>query len=130
MDAVTRASWSPRGIDAWYCGPAMDNYRCSYFYVPEHRSMRISGSYDLFPQHCTMPTFTPEQHAVEVQNELMEAVQKLPKRTRSKIVKALRKQLTAIPEIDSPPIDEEEAQRVGNTPEATISTLVPRHSQL
>ena len=92
--------------------------------------MRISGSYDLSPQHFIMPTFTPEQHAVEVRNELMEAVQKPPKRTRSKIVKALRKQLTAIPEIDSPPIDEEEAQRVGNTPEATISTLVPRHSQL
>ena len=57
----------------------------------------------------------------------MEAVQKLPKRTRSKIVKALRKQLTAIPEIDSPPTDEEEAQRVGNIPEVTTSTLVPRH---
>jgi len=97
VDAVTRASWGPRGIDAWYCGPAMDHYRCSYFYVPEHRSMRISGSFDLFPQHCIMPTFIPEQHTMEVKDELIEAVQKLSKRARTRVVKELEKETSSNP---------------------------------
>ena len=79
------------------------------FYIPEHRSMRISSSYDLSLQYCIMPTFTLEQHAVEIGNELMEAIENLPKRTRTKIIKALTKQLIAMPEIDRPPADEEEA---------------------
>jgi hypothetical protein len=36
---LTRTSWGPRGIDAWYCGPALDHYRCNHFYVPETRAM-------------------------------------------------------------------------------------------
>ena len=95
-DAVTRASWGPRGIDAWYCGPAMDYYRCCYFYVPEHRSMRISDSFDLFPQHCIMPTFTPEQHVREEKSELIEAMQKISTKTRTKLVKELTKKVTTI----------------------------------
>ena len=93
IDAVTRASWGPRGIDVWYCGPVLDHYRCGYVYVPEHRSMSISSSFDLFPQHCIMPTFTPEQHAREVQHELVEAIQKLPKKSKSKLLKGLSKKL-------------------------------------
>ena len=29
-----RTSWGPRAIDAWYCRPALDHYRCNNFYVP------------------------------------------------------------------------------------------------
>ncbi|KAL7523858.1 hypothetical protein ACHAWF_000698, partial [Thalassiosira exigua] len=43
-DAASRASWAPRGVDAWYCGPAMDHYRCCHFYVPETRGLRVSGT--------------------------------------------------------------------------------------
>ena len=50
-----RTSWGPRGTDAWYCGPVFDHYRNCHFYVPQTRSYRISGSFDLFPQHCMLP---------------------------------------------------------------------------
>ena len=87
-DAVTRTSWGPRGLDAWYCGPSFDHYRCSRFYVPEMRSTRTSGSYDLFPQHFIMPSFTQEQHAEEVNKELKESAFMLSKRARAKLVEA------------------------------------------
>eukprot|EP00804_Cyclotella_cryptica_P014650 CCRYP_012669-RA/>CCRYP_012669-RA protein AED:0.66 eAED:0.28 QI:0/0/0/0.66/0/0.33/3/0/1062 len=73
----TRTSWGPRGLGAWYCGPSLNHYRNAKFYVPETKAYRISGSYDLFPQHCILPTFTPDQHVQEVYTELFEAVQQL-----------------------------------------------------
>jgi hypothetical protein len=54
----TRTSWGYRGLDAWYCGPALDHYRNSRFFVPATKSYRMSGSFDLFPQHCILPTCT------------------------------------------------------------------------
>ncbi|KAL7426973.1 hypothetical protein ACHAXH_000515 [Discostella pseudostelligera] len=37
---LTRTSWGPRGIDAWYCGPALDHYRCNHFYSTSPRSRK------------------------------------------------------------------------------------------
>ena len=66
-----RTSWGPRAIDAWYCGPAMDHYRCSNFYVPETRSMRITATFELYPTHCSLPRVTPYEHTGIVFNELV-----------------------------------------------------------
>eukprot|EP00804_Cyclotella_cryptica_P025566 CCRYP_002810-RA/>CCRYP_002810-RA protein AED:0.33 eAED:0.33 QI:0/-1/0/1/-1/1/1/0/369 len=71
---TTRTSLGNRGLDAWYCGPAFDHYRNVKFYVPSTKAFRVSGLYDLFPQHCILPTLTPEQHAVEVHKELFESI--------------------------------------------------------
>ena len=70
-------SWGTRGIDVWYCGPSMDQYRNCILFIPETGSYRISGSFDLFSQHCLLPEFTPIQHTREVLAELTESVQKL-----------------------------------------------------
>ncbi|KAL7525922.1 hypothetical protein ACHAWF_002559, partial [Thalassiosira exigua] len=53
-DATSRASRAPRGIDAWYCGLAMDHYRCRHFYVPETRGLHVSWTYELHPHHCLL----------------------------------------------------------------------------
>ena len=34
LDPENRSSWGAQGLDAWYCGPAQDHYRCNIFYVP------------------------------------------------------------------------------------------------
>jgi hypothetical protein len=60
-DGNTRESWASRGMDAFYLGPAKDHYRCDNYYVPETRAYRISGSTELFPQHCQLPSLTPHQ---------------------------------------------------------------------
>jgi hypothetical protein len=75
---LTRTSWGPRGIDAWYCGPAEDHYRCSHFYVPDTRAMRILGSYELYPVHCQLPTLTPTEHTSQVAQELIRCMKFLP----------------------------------------------------
>jgi hypothetical protein len=38
--------------------------------VPDTRAYRISGSAQLFPQHCTLPNLTPEQHLQELTTEI------------------------------------------------------------
>ena len=68
-----------------------------------------------------MSTFTPEQHGLEVNNELMKAIHKLPTRTRTKILKGLTKQLAAIPTNNKQTSEMHDAQCVGNTPEVTSS---------
>ena len=98
-DATARTSWVPRGLDAWYCGPSFDHYCCCLFYVPETRLYRTSGYFDLLPQHCILPTFSPEQHAEEVHKELQEAVQKLPNKERRKLIKTMA---TSLAELATP----------------------------
>lgn len=98
----SRASWGSRGLDAWYCGPSFDHYRNCRFYVPSTKSYRTSGSYDLFPQHCILPSFTPEQHTQEVYNELFESIQKLNKPAKRKFLKRVAKALDILTNTHQP----------------------------
>jgi hypothetical protein len=82
---LTRTSWGPRGIDAWYCGPSENHYRCCNFYVPETRAMQVSGSYELFPVHCQLPTLTPLEHTQQVANELVCCMEHLPRPVRKRL---------------------------------------------
>ena len=69
-DGDVRGSWASRGVDGWYLGPSTDHYRCDVYYVPETRAYRISGSTELFPQHCQLPVFTSHQHLRALTDEL------------------------------------------------------------
>jgi hypothetical protein len=69
-DGDTRGSWSSRDVDGWYLGPSMDHYRCSLFYVPETQAYHLSGSAELFPQHCQIPNMSPHQHLRALTDEL------------------------------------------------------------
>ena len=66
LDPDSHTPWGARGIDAWYYGPSLDHYCNCILYVPETRSYLISGSFELFPQHFLLSSFTPVQHATEV----------------------------------------------------------------
>ena len=79
-----RPSWGPRGIDAWYLGPAKDHYRNYKFFVPETKGYHISESAKFYPQHCTIPEETPDKHATNIVDELIVALKKLDK-TKYKI---------------------------------------------
>ncbi len=69
-DGDMRGSWASRGVDGWYLGPSMDHYRCDIYYIPETRAYQISGSTELFPQHCQLPDMTPHQHLRALTDEL------------------------------------------------------------
>eukprot|EP00804_Cyclotella_cryptica_P011139 CCRYP_020834-RA/>CCRYP_020834-RA protein AED:0.37 eAED:0.22 QI:0/0/0/0.66/1/1/3/0/880 len=130
-----RASWGPRGLDAWYCGPAFNHYRNSKFYVPSTKAYRTSGSFDLFPQHCILPTFTRKQHMQEVYAELFESIQKLTTPAKRKFLRKVAKALDTLataPSLNVPPSSEGEPisevdevdivfQRVTAAPKVTTS---------
>jgi len=59
---AVRGSWASLGTDAWYLGPSADHYQCNIYYVPETRAYRISGSAELFPQHCQVPNLSEHAH--------------------------------------------------------------------
>ena len=121
---LTQKSWGCRGMDAWYCGPAMDHYRNSKFFVPATKAYRISGSFDLFPQHCILPTFAPEQHVDEVHRELFESVQRLTKPAKKTFLCNMAKSLqvlTKTPENDVTNADMQTSEGVSTSAnEATI----------
>eukprot|EP00804_Cyclotella_cryptica_P002616 CCRYP_010443-RA/>CCRYP_010443-RA protein AED:0.32 eAED:0.22 QI:0/-1/0/1/-1/1/1/0/664 len=112
-----RASWGSRGLDAWYCGPSFDHYQNCKFYVPSTKSYRTSGSYDLFPQHCILPAFTPVQHTQEVDNELFESIQKLKVPAKRKFLKRIAKALDILATTPHPtsPSTEGEPNSEGGT---------------
>jgi len=92
-----RTSWGPRGIDAWYCGPALQHYRCHHFYVPSTRGMRISGNYALFPTHCVIPKLSPTEHTREVILELARCMATLTPHQQDQTLDALH---AAIDDVD------------------------------
>lgn len=109
-----------RGLDAWYCGPALDHYRNCQFFVLTTKAYRISGSFDLFPQHCLLPTFTPEQHATEVYSELFESVQKLSKPVKKKL---FYKIATALERVSNPTSEGEQTSE-GDQQDVYVATPV------
>ena len=89
LDPDNISSWGARGIDAWYCGPAQDHYRCKFFHVPETRSHRTSGSFDLFQQHFSLPDMPPEENSNSVHNELIYSIMALQKSAKNKLPKRM-----------------------------------------
>jgi hypothetical protein len=69
-DRDTRGLWASRGIGEWYFGPLLDHYQCGLYYGPESRAYRISGSTELFPQHCQLPDMIVQQHFRALTDEL------------------------------------------------------------
>jgi hypothetical protein len=55
-------------------GPSKDHYQCHLYYVPEMSGYHVSGSANLFPQHCIEPTFTPVAHVKKLSEELQQTL--------------------------------------------------------
>ena len=55
--------------------PLIDHYHCNHYFVPKTRAYRISGSAELFPQHCQVPILLWNEHLQEVINELVTTLQ-------------------------------------------------------
>ena len=99
---ANRASWAPRGVDAWYCGPALEHYRCCHFYVPDTRAMRISGTYELYPTHCLLPKLSHLQHTDEVFNELLRSISPLPRAHKRRILTTIVHRIRSIAATNKP----------------------------
>ena len=113
-DSDTRASWAPHGLDAWFLGPSRDHYRCHLYFVPETSGYRVSGSAELFPQHCVAPTFSPESHVNELVDEIRTTLPTLTRHARTlATLRILAQQLDSyvtgtpiVPPANNPPADQ------------------------
>ncbi len=110
-DRDTRGSWASRGVDGWYLGPSMDHYRCDIYYIPETQAYRISGSTELFPQHCQLPDMTPHQISRALTDGLTDRATEVTHTLKGKcLLWLLQDKITTM--FVPPPILEE--QRVAN----------------
>ena len=92
-----RGSWASRGTDAWYLGPSADHYRCNIYYVPETRAYRISGSAELFPQHCQVPNLSNNAHLKALTEELEMTTSQVAQTHKGRaLIKALGKAIKTI----------------------------------
>ncbi len=92
-------------------GPLMNHYWCDIYYIPETQGYRISGSTELFPQHCQLPNMTPRQKFCALTDELTndtEQASTTPKGRR--ILRLLEDHITAL--LAPPPMAKE--QRVSD----------------
>jgi hypothetical protein len=81
-----RGSWGGRGTDTWYVGPFLDHCRCNHFFVPKTHAYRISGSAELFPQHCQVPFLMWNEHLQEVIDELVKTFQEMLPEKQSRVL--------------------------------------------
>ena len=134
---TVRGSWASRGTDAWYLDPSKDHYRCNLYYVPEMQAYRISGSAELFPQHCQVPNLSPYEHLRALTDELQTAAHSIKATPKGRVMIKIQCQqlndLTApaqtLPEQrvstpDTHPAIDQPIQRVTQAP-AIIKTRDP-----
>jgi hypothetical protein len=107
-DEDTRGLWAARGIDGWYLGPSKDHYRCALYYIPETRAYRISGSTELFPQHCQLHNLTADQHFRALTDKLAyETAMANKTPTGRRLIKLLQSRIKQIVEPTPEPMEQE-----------------------
>ncbi len=126
-DSDTRASWAPHGLDAWLLGPSKDHYRCHLYYVPETWGYRVSGSANLFPQHCMAPTYTPKLHIQELSKKLQHNLVALSRKQRNMtVIKSLARHLDAyITGTPIPPQEQMAEERVEAVEQQRVMDIIP-----
>ena len=73
--------------------------------------MRVSRLYDLFPQHCIMPTFTRKEHVTTVNDKPKEAILSLNKKAKKHLLKAMATSMVIMTVTDNAP-----SQRMDKAP--------------
>jgi hypothetical protein len=77
--------WASRVTDAWLLGSSADNYGCNLCYITEMRAYCVSGSAELFPQHCQVPNLSNTAHLKALTKELEMSMAK--QRIHSKVAR-------------------------------------------
>jgi hypothetical protein len=89
----SHTSWGSCCTDAWYVGPSLNHYQCNQYFAPETRADRISGSVELFPQHCQVPYLMWNEHLQEVITELVTTLNKLPPKKWARVLTKVQQKL-------------------------------------
>jgi hypothetical protein len=90
-----RTSWGSRGTDSWYVGPSLNHYRCNHYFVQETQAYWISGSAELFPQHCQVPFLMWNKHLQEVIDKLVTTLHEMPPKKRTRALTLVAKEFSS-----------------------------------
>ena len=89
-----QGSWGSRGTDMWYLGPSVDHYRCNHYFVPETQAYRISGSAELFPQHCQVPFLSTKDHLHVLTSEVVSTLKNMTAEKQRRVLMMFRSKLS------------------------------------
>jgi hypothetical protein len=104
-DSDTHASWAPHGFDAWLLRPSQDLYCCHLQYVPETSGYRLSGSANLFHQHCITPPYSSKPHICKLSVELQELLRTSGKKNQTlQVLRTLAQHLNLFVTGSPPPL--------------------------
>jgi hypothetical protein len=90
----TRGLWGSRGTNAWYISPSVDHYQCNHYFVPKMRAYQISGSAELFPQHCQVPFLSTKDHLQELTNEMVSTLGAMTPAKQRRVLTLVRRKLS------------------------------------
>ena len=84
VNTAVRAAWEPHALDAFYVSMCKEHYRLLEFWIDKTKSCRTSGTYRIYPAHCTIPTISEADKtiiaATELVKELNTKIEKQPSR--------------------------------------------------
>jgi hypothetical protein len=86
--------WGSHGTDAWYLGPSVDHYQCNHYVVPKTRVYQISGSSELFPQHCQVPFLSRKDHLQELTNKMVSTLGAMTAKKKRRVLTLVRAKLS------------------------------------
>lgn len=66
-----RGARDPLALEAWYVGPALQQYRNWIFWVPETKGFRIGGTAHFLPTHCKVPQLMAQDEILLATKELI-----------------------------------------------------------
>ncbi|KAL7538190.1 hypothetical protein ACHAXR_008359, partial [Thalassiosira sp. AJA248-18] len=69
-----RASWQMHCSDAFYVGRAPNHYRLLQFYDPTTCNYKITGTYELFPSHCNVPSISEGDRTIIAATDLLHEI--------------------------------------------------------
>ena len=88
--------------------------------------MRVSGSYELFPIHCQLPTLSPIEHTEQVAHELVRCLEHLPRTARQRLLTTM---LTTLRRHTSMPLTFKPAHDITTIPWNAADNTPPVHSK-
>ena len=110
-----RNTWQPHAFDTWYTGPAPDHYRLLEFYNPRTGGMLHTGTYQIFPAHCAIPTISEGDLTIAAAADLMRELRAtIPTTTQQKVrhAEALRDLTNILNNGRAPRVDQQGPPRV------------------
>jgi hypothetical protein len=86
-----RISWGHRSTNAWYVRLSLNHYRCNHYFVPKTQAYCISGSAELFPQHCQVLFLMWNKHLQDVIDKLVTTLKEVPPEKRTHLLTLVKK---------------------------------------